>query len=78
MEKLTMEQLEADLKQISAGKILDIATGSGEFINLLLHYLGSYESITAIDSNDRSFKAAEEHFKGKTINFQKMNAYELT
>ena len=77
MKRLSMQQLEKDLKNISGGKILDVATGRGEFINLLAHSLGSYEKIIGIDSQERSLQAAADNFEGKRVEFMQMDAYEL-
>lgn len=75
MERLTMQQLENDLKNISGGTILDVGTGQGEFINLLINSLGGYEKIIGIDTQEKHLNAAAEKFSGKNVEFRQMDAY---
>jgi len=78
MERKNMQQLEKDLKNISAGKILDVATGSGEFIHTLTQSLKDFDEITGIDTNERALKAAEKHFTEDNISFKDMDAYKFS
>ena len=42
-----MQKLEKKLKEINGGKVLDVATGRGEFINFIKEFK-SFDNITAI------------------------------
>jgi SAM-dependent methyltransferase len=60
------------LGSISGGRVLDVATGQGGFIDTLMNTLKDYESFTGIDSC-ASHNSAEEmrdgraHFRGKPV-----------
>ena len=70
-----MTELSEILKAMDAGKILDVATGSGGFIHFLLDKLGGYEEIVGIDSSERGAAAFAESFKDKpNIRFIKTDA----
>ena len=57
-----MQKLEKKLKEIHGGNVLDVATGRGEFINLIEEFK-SFASITAIDTSERAEKAFKEKFQ---------------
>jgi ubiquinone/menaquinone biosynthesis C-methylase UbiE len=70
-----MTELSKTLKTIDAGKILDVATGSGGFIHFLLDEFGEYEEIIGIDSSERGAAVFAESFKDKpNIRFVRMDA----
>ena len=56
-----MQKLEKKLKEIDGGNVLDVATGRGEFINLIKEFK-SFKNITAIDNSNRVEKAFKEKF----------------
>jgi SAM-dependent methyltransferase len=63
------------LGHIPGGRVLDVATGSGNFIHFLLDGLKDYEEITGIDTNERSAAAFAEAFKeNPKIHFKLMDA----
>jgi ubiquinone/menaquinone biosynthesis C-methylase UbiE len=63
------------LGSISGGRILDIATGSGNFIHFLLAGLKDYREIIGIDTNERAATAFSNTFKDKTdIHFALVDA----
>jgi SAM-dependent methyltransferase len=65
--------------QISGGRVLDVATGGGNFIHFLLEGLKDYTEIIGIDANPRGEAAFAEAFKGKTnIRFELMDALQPT
>lgn len=72
-----MEKLKSTLKKISGGKVLDVGTGRGEFINLLKGNLKDYTKIVGIDMNDIALEKAKETFKDENIEFVKMDAENL-
>jgi len=66
------------LANISAARVLDVATGGGGFIYFLLEGLKDYTEIIGVDSNERAQAAFEEAFKDKpNIRFQPMDAAHL-
>ena len=66
------------LASISGGRVLDVATGQGGFIDTLVNTLKDYESFIGID-NWTSHDSAEEmregraHFSGRPVEFLRMN-----
>ncbi len=66
------------LANIPAGRVLDVATGSGGFIHFLLEGLKDYTEIIGVDNNERAAQAFAEAFKDKSnIRFQAMDAAHL-
>ncbi len=66
------------LGNISAGKVLDVATGGGTFIHFLLDGLQDWQEITGIDTSERAEAAFKEAFKDhKNIRFMKMDAVKM-
>ena len=66
------------LGQISATRVLDVATGSGNFIHFLVEGLNDYVEIIGVDNNERAETAFIESFKeNPKVNFQKMDAGHL-
>ena len=66
------------LNQISANRILDVATGSGNFIHFLLESLQDYTEIVGVDNNERAEAAFAESFKeNPKVKFQIMDAQHL-
>jgi SAM-dependent methyltransferase len=62
---------------ISGGRILDVATGSGDFINTLMELLKSYDSFIGIDTSVKDLKSAKKRFEGKPVEFLEMAAEHL-
>jgi SAM-dependent methyltransferase len=63
------------LAQIAGGNVLDVATGSGQFVEILLEGLSSFEKITGIDTSDKAGEAFKEKFKDHpNVHFMKMDA----
>ena len=66
------------LGAVSAGRVLDIATGSGGFIQFLMEGLQDYAEIIGVDNNDRAAAGFAKAFKENPgIHFQKMDASSL-
>lgn len=66
------------LGHLPGGRVLDVATGSGGFIQFLLTGLPAYAEIIGIDSNERAAAAFEASFKGQTnVHFKLMDAASL-
>lgn len=70
-----MQNVEKKLKEIEGGKVLDVATGRGEFINFIKEFK-SFDNITAIDNSDRAEKAFKEKFQD--VEFQIMDAANMS
>jgi ubiquinone/menaquinone biosynthesis C-methylase UbiE len=70
-----MQNVEEKLKEIDGGKVLDVATGRGEFINFIKEFK-SVDKITAIDNSKRTEKAFKEKFKD--VEFQIMDAANMS
>jgi SAM-dependent methyltransferase len=69
-----MEIHKEKLKGIHGGRILDAATGRGNFIQVLADSLESYDEIIGIDSADAPIEAARANFNQDNIKFLKMDA----
>ena len=66
------------LRQISVGRVLDVATGSGNFIHFLLEGLKDYTEIIGVDNNERAAATFTEVFKeNPKVRFQMMDAQRL-
>jgi ubiquinone/menaquinone biosynthesis C-methylase UbiE len=66
-----IEQL---LSTTDAGRVLDIATGNGGFIHLLIGTLKSYSEIIGVDASEQGFRSGLQAFEGKQVHFQHMEA----
>lgn len=70
-----MQILIDKLKEISGGRVLDIATGRGNFVHYLLDGLNSFESIIGIDYIDQSIlDKVKMQFPNEKIRFITMDA----
>lgn len=65
------------LRGISGGRILDVATGSGDFINTLMEMLKKYDSFIGIDTSVKDLESAKKRFEGKPVEFLEMDADHL-
>jgi ubiquinone/menaquinone biosynthesis C-methylase UbiE len=66
------------LGQLPAGRVLDVATGSGAFIHFLLERLKGYTEIIGIDTSERVAAAFEAAFADKPkIRFRSMDGCHL-
>ena len=70
------------LGSVSGGKVFDVATAAGGFIDTLMKTLKAYDSFVGIDycASDESRKnmeSAKKRFEGKPVQFFQMNAENL-
>lgn len=65
------------LSSISGGRVLDVATGDGTFIQTLIKTLKDYESFVGIDISEKEFKSAKEKFKEEPVEILAMDAENL-
>jgi len=68
-----MDLLKKTLENISAGRLLDICSGRGEFINSFSNYLTNFSEIICIDNID----LPENTFRLPNLKFLKMDAENL-
>ena len=76
-ESSLVEAAEEALHKISAGNVLDVATGSGGFISFLMENLKGYTEITGIDFNERPLGTARETHALENIHFLRMDAAQM-
>jgi SAM-dependent methyltransferase len=62
---------------ISGGRILDVATGSGDFINTLTKMLKNYDCFIGIDTSRKDLESAKKRLEGKPAEFLEMDAEHL-
>lgn len=59
---------------ISGGRILDVATGSGDFINTLMKMLEDYDCFHGIEISRKDLESARKRFEGLPVEFIEMDA----
>jgi SAM-dependent methyltransferase len=69
-----MDLIEKTLTGKSVGKILDVATCGGNFIDSLIKNLADYDEVVGIDINDKDFDEGREEYKDKPVTFVIMDA----
>jgi ubiquinone/menaquinone biosynthesis C-methylase UbiE len=67
-------EIRKKLKGISGGRILDVATGSGDFINTLMKMLKNYDCFVGIDISRKDLESAKKRFEKKPVEFLEMDA----
>ena len=72
-----MDTAESILKALNAGRVLDVATGNGNFIQSLIGTLNSFDEIIGIDTSEKGAAAFEQTFAGKPVRFMKMDAAKM-
>ena len=65
------------LGSIAGGKVLDIATGTGDFINTLMKTLKNFDSFVGIDILAKDLESAKKRFKDQPVKLFEMNAESL-
>ncbi|UCB61201.1 MAG: methyltransferase domain-containing protein [Candidatus Bathyarchaeota archaeon] len=65
------------LKRISGGKVLDVATGNGEFIDTLMHTLKDFDCFVGVDNSKKEVEAAKRRFEGPLVEIMEMNGEAL-
>jgi len=69
-----VETAEGALGRLSAGKVLDVATGRGGFISFLMDNLADYRQITGFDMSVSSLVTARQAYPHENIYFMLMDA----
>jgi SAM-dependent methyltransferase len=72
-----MNILEKKLRTLSGGKMLDVATGDGDFIRKLLDAFKDYDEVIGIDISDEDFEEARKDFEKDRVSFRKMDGANL-
>jgi ubiquinone/menaquinone biosynthesis C-methylase UbiE len=70
-------EMRTKLSSISGGKVLDIATGTGDFISTLMKTLKNYDSFVGVDTSKKDLESAAKRFKDQPVEFREMNAESL-
>ena len=70
------------LGSVSGGRILDVATAGGAFIDTLMKTLKDYDSFVGMDycasaASKKEMESAKKRFEGKPVRFLEMNAENL-
>jgi len=70
-------KIRVKLGSISVGKVLDIATGSGDFIDTLMKALKDYDCFVGIDISKKDLESAKKRFRDQPVKLMEMNAESL-
>ena len=73
-----MERFAKFLQEGKFNRILDVGTGSGNFVGLLNNLYTDYEEIIGIDTHERSLEMAKKNFQDGRIVFENMDALEMS
>jgi ubiquinone/menaquinone biosynthesis C-methylase UbiE len=65
------------LQEISGGKVLDVATGSGNLIEALMKMLKDYNCFIGIEISEKELESARKKFEGQRTEFLEMDAGHL-
>ena len=72
-----MNAFEELFTDIDGGRVLDVATGEGVYINILQRYLSSFASITGVDTSERGLRIARGAYRNPEIHFVQRDAEQL-
>jgi ubiquinone/menaquinone biosynthesis C-methylase UbiE len=73
-----MDTAESTIKTLSAGRILDVATGSGNFVKFLVENVKDYKEIVGIDTSEKASTTFGEAFKDDPkVRFKMMDAQHM-
>ena len=70
-------EIRTKLGSISGGKVLDVATGSGDFIDTLMKTLKDYDCFVGIDISKKDLESAKKRFRDQPVKLMEMNAESL-
>ena len=63
-----------NLRKISGGKVLDVATQKGGFIDVLIKALKDYDDFIGIDIKFENLESMKKEYENKPVKFLEMNA----
>jgi SAM-dependent methyltransferase len=72
-----VDLFESVLGDISGGRVLDVATQEGRFVQMLMENLQDYREIVGIDINERAIEKAQSTLRRENVRFLVMNAEQL-
>ena len=72
-----MNEIEKALSGIVGGRVLDVATKEGHFVQMLMKNLQSYTEIVGIDISERAIETARHAFGRSDVRFLVMDADQL-
>ncbi|MBN1452699.1 MAG: class I SAM-dependent methyltransferase [Anaerolineales bacterium] len=72
-----MDIIQKAISKVTGGKVLDVATQEGHFVQLLMKNLQSYTQIVGIDIDQEAIKKAQENIREANIHFLVMNAEQM-
>lgn len=73
-----MNKLKEYLEKHDEARILDIATGPGSFIAVIMQLSDSFSEIIGIDHQEKAVEAAGKNFQDTRISFTKMDIDDMT
>lgn len=73
-----MKRLQNILAQFEEPRILDVATGSGQFLQMLLSVCNHYSEIIGIDTHEKAIERAQSQFDMEGIKFIKEDIFKPT
>jgi len=59
---------------ISGGKVLDVATGPGDYIDTMMKALRDFDCFVGIDISEKALESARKRFGGRPVKLVNMNA----
>ncbi|MHA2252974.1 MAG: class I SAM-dependent methyltransferase [Candidatus Kariarchaeaceae archaeon] len=65
------------LRKISGGKVLDVATQKGGFIDVLIKALKDYDNFIGIDIEFEDLESIKKEYENKPVKFLEMNAEDM-
>ncbi len=78
IEDKLIDPIEAAVSHIPAGRVLDVATGTGGFINFLAENLLDYSQIIGIDIAEHRLATARQAYPLANIRFMRMDAARMS
>ncbi|MFW9965172.1 MAG: class I SAM-dependent methyltransferase [Candidatus Sifarchaeia archaeon] len=66
------------MASISGGRVLDVGTQHGSFITIMMKSMKDYEAFVGIDISEENLEKARETITEDSVEFELMNAEELT
>ena len=73
-----MDPLDQKLREIAAGRILDIAAGRGGSLKHILDTVGSWDSAVGVDISGKNIAEAREKISDRRVTFDTMSADKLS
>jgi SAM-dependent methyltransferase len=74
LAKSGAREIAEKLKSISGGKVLDVCTGSGDFIQDLMGNLKDFVSFLGVDRSVSDLESGRKRFAGQPVEFREMDA----